>query len=223
MSARVVIPPAGGAAIDPRTGYWMPVWLQFFEQLALAVGGDAGGDRIGDVGASSASTSSMVLSLANSAQSSANAANAAVASIGSGKPSGTSGPNLFDVSTGAWVTVASVNLVGIVAGSLRFDATDLRAGMATSMTGLSIGCAYRVTETSTSGGAVSVCFSDTWSAAFFGEPLDPVEVTFNASPLNVARPVTVNTGAVTYKLQVQKVSGSGVLTGALAIFRAAQA
>lgn len=156
------------------------------------------------------------------AQASANAANAALNSINSGLPSGTSGPTTFGVSSGTYVTVGTIALTGITAGTLRFDTTRLLVdGFVTGLTGGALSADYRITEEPTSGGTVTDCITGTWTATIL--PGDPVEIVFPEATVDAARPTLVNTGNVTYKLQVRRASGAGVLTGAMAIFRAAQA
>lgn len=156
------------------------------------------------------------------AQASADAANAALNSINSGLPSGTSGPTTFGVSSTSWVTVGTVALTGVTAGTLRFDTTRLLGdGFVTTLTGGALDADFRITEEPTSGGTVTDCVTGTWSATVL--PGDPVEIVFPDATVDAARPTLVNTGNVTYKLQVRRASGSAVLAGAKAIFRAAQA
>lgn len=156
------------------------------------------------------------------AQASANAANAAVNSLNSGLPSGTNGPNTFGVSSTSWVTIGTVNLTGVTAGTLRFDTTRLLVdGFSTTLSNKPLNANYRITEEPTGGGTVTVCLSGSWTADQF--PGDPVEITFPEATVDAARPTLVNTGAVTYRLQVQRSSGTAILDDAMAIFRAAQA
>ena len=156
------------------------------------------------------------------AQSSANAANAALNSINSGFPSGTSGPTSFGVSSTSYVTVGTIALTGITAGTLRVDTTRLLVdGFSTTLTSGSLSADYRITEEPTSGGAVTTCLTGAWSASQLSA--DPVEIIFPEATVDAARPTLVNTGNVTYKLQVRRASGSAILTNAMAIFRAAKA
>ncbi len=156
------------------------------------------------------------------AQASANAANAALNSINSGLPSGTSGPTTFGVSSGTYATVGTVALTGVTAGTLRFDTTRLLSdGFVTGLTSGPLSADYRITEEPTGGGTVTTCITGTWTASILSG--DPVEIVFPEATLDAARPTLVNTGNVTYRLQVRRASGSAVLTGAKAIFRAAQA
>lgn len=156
------------------------------------------------------------------AQASANAANAALNSINSGLPSGTSGPTTFGVSSTSYVTVGTVALTGVTAGTLRFDTTRLlNDGFATTLTGGALVADYQITEELTSGGPPAVCLTGTWSASQLSG--DPVEIVFPDATVDAARPTLTITGNVTYKLQVRRASGSAVLGGAKAIFRAAQA
>lgn len=157
-----------------------------------------------------------------SAQSSANAANAALNSINLGLPSGTGGPTTFGVSSSSFVTIGTVALMGVTAGTLRFDTTRLlNDGFVTTLSGGALAADYQITEQPTGGGAVTVCLSGTWSASQF--PGDPVDIVFPYATVDAARPVVVNTGNVTYRLEVRRSSGSAVLAGAKAIFRAAKA
>jgi hypothetical protein len=156
------------------------------------------------------------------AQASANLANAALNSINSGFPSGTSGPASFGVSSTSYVTIGTVALTGITAGTLRFDTTRLLVdGFSTSLTSGLLAADYRITEEPTSGGAVTTCLTGTWTASQLSG--DPVDIVFPEATVDAARPTLVNTGNVTYKLQVRRASGSAVLTNAMAIFRAAKA
>jgi hypothetical protein len=156
------------------------------------------------------------------AQASANAANAALNSLNSGLPSGTSGPTTFGVSSTSWVTVGTVVLTGVTAGTLRFDTTRLLGdGFVTTLTGGALAADFRITEEPTGGGAVTDCVTGTWSATVLSG--DPVEIVFPEATVDAARPTLVNTGNVTYRLQVRRASGSAVLAGAKAIFRAGQA
>jgi hypothetical protein len=124
--------------------------------------------------------------------------------------------------------VATVNLTGITAGTLRFDTTNVLVnGGLTEVTGGPFSGEYRITEEPTSGGTVTTLLSGVWSAVgtiiIPGEPIEPATISFPSSDLIAPRPTIVNTGNVTYRLQVRRSSGSAVLTGALAILRAAKA
>lgn len=157
-------------------------------------------------------------------QASSNAANAALNSINLGFPSGTSGPSVFGVSSTSWVTVGSVDLMGVTAGTLRFDTTRLLVdGINTDITGSPTLLAdYQITEEPTGGGSVTVCLSGSWTATKdFVSGL--VEIDFPVATVDAARPTMVNTGNVTYRLQVRRASGSNSLANAVAIFRAAKA
>ena len=156
------------------------------------------------------------------AQATANAANAALNSMNSGFPSGTSGPFAFGVSSTSWLTIGTVSLTGVTAGTLRFDTTRLLInGFATTVTDGPLAADYQIAEELTGGGPVSVCLSGTWTAEQVAG--DPAEIVFPFATVDAARPTIVNTGAVTYRLQVRRSSGIAVLAGARAIFRAAQA
>lgn len=155
------------------------------------------------------------------AQASANAANASANSINSNFPSATDGPKLFSVSSTSWVAIAFVDLTGVTAGTLRFDTTRILLNGTTTLSNAPLNANYRITEQPTGGGPVTVCLSGTWTAD--QPPGDPLEISFPDATVDAARPTIVNTGAVTYRLEVQRSSGLGVLTDATAIFRAAQA
>ncbi len=150
------------------------------------------------------------------------AVQAAVNSQASGKPSGTSGPTSFGVSGAGRVTIGTVALTGVVAGTLRFDSTRIYIdGIKTAVTDAFSGT-YWITEEPTSGGTETDILTGSWTADPVG-PGEPVVIVFPGATVDAARPTATNTGDVTYRLEVARASGTAVLTNALATFRAAQA
>lgn len=147
---------------------------------------------------------------------------AAVNSQGAGLPSGTSGPTRFGVPSATRVIAGTVSLAGITAGTLRFDTTVVYADLTTAVTDGPFSGTYWITEELTSGGPKTDILTGAWSAEFVA-PGEPVLVTWPGSVIGAARPATTNTGAVTYRLELARASGTAVLTGALATFRAGQA
>lgn len=150
------------------------------------------------------------------------AVQAAVNSQAAGLPSGTSGPTRFGVSSGTRIIAGSVNLTGVVAGTLRFDTTRLNADSLTTVTAGPLAGTYWITEEPTSGGTKTDILTGSWTATLPG-PGEPVEIVFPDATVDAARPATTNTGAVTYRLELARASGSAVLTNAIATFRAGQA
>lgn len=164
-------------------------------------------------------------SAATAAQSQAATAAATATSSGSGFPSGGVVNQQFDCSSGARVTIASVPLIGVTAGTLRFDTTALYAIYPTTeMSGLSTFFGdFWITEQLTSGGTINDLYTDTWTGvnAGFGDVSIGID---DQVALDAARPTVGITGNVTYRLQVaRQVFGTNTITSAFADFRAAQA
>lgn len=158
---------------------------------------------------------------ASAAQASANAANASSNSVGSGKVSGTSNLQNFSCSSVVRATIATVNLTGVVAGTLRFDTTSIFGSYPlTSLIGTAFSGNIFITEQSTSGGAVTDIYSGSITAVNDGE--GGIEFTYDQAAIDALRPTAVNVGNVTYRLQIAK-TGSVNLIDASCILRAAQA
>lgn len=163
-------------------------------------------------------------SAATAAQSQAATAAATATSSGSGFPSGGAVNQQFDCTSGARVTIATVPLIGVTAGTLRFDTTALYAIYPQSeISGVSTFFGdFWITEQLTSGGTINDLYTDTWSGlnAGFGDVSIGID---DQAALDAARPTVGITGNVTYRLQVARASGSNTVTSAYADFRAAQA
>jgi hypothetical protein len=210
MARALVIFPPSGQAIDPRTGYFTPVWQQYMEQLALAVGGSTG-DAVSDA-----------VTQAEAAISQAQTAAASASSAGAGKASNAVVGQVFNSASSTRVIAASVPLVGVVAGTLQFDTTSIYSDVATALTGVFYSGTFWITEQLTSGvgpkndlltGGITV-FKD---GGF-------IEVFINdQATLDAARPAAGILGNVTYRLEVARATGTASLTNALADLRAAQA
>lgn len=121
--------------------------------------------------------------------------------------------------TTSWQTVASVDLTGVVAGTLRFDTTRIYASAsATASEAAALySLQFRIRE---SGGTVLYGPATVTVEVFEGT----VSITiFDVAPLDAARPAVVTTGAVTYELQLQGTGAVSIISGGLADFRVAQA
>lgn len=163
-------------------------------------------------------------SAATAAQSQAATAAATATSSGSGFPSGGVVSQQFDCTSATRVTIATVPLIGVTAGTLRFDTTALYAIYPqTEISGVSTFFGdFWITEQLTSGGTINDLYTDTWSGinAGFGDVSIGID---DQAALDAARPTAGITGNVTYRLQVARASGSNTVTSAYADFRAAQA
>jgi hypothetical protein len=163
-------------------------------------------------------------SAAAAASSQAATAAATGTSAGSGFPSGGVVNQQFDCTSGTRVTIASVPLIGVTAGTLRFDTTALYAVYPTTgITGVSTFFGtFWITEQLTSGGTINDLYTASWSG--LNEGFGAVDIYIdNQAALDAARPTAGITGNVTYRLQVARASGSNSVTAAFADFRAAQA
>lgn len=164
-------------------------------------------------------------SAATAAQSQAATAAATATSSGSGFPSGGVVNQLFDCTSAARVTIASVPLIGVTAGTLRFDTTALYAIYPTTeMSGFSTFFGdFWITEQLTSGGTINDLYTDTWSGLNAGQGDVSIYIDDQAA-LDAARPTVGITGNVTYRLQVARQAfGTNTVISAYADFRAAQA
>jgi hypothetical protein len=163
-------------------------------------------------------------SAATAAQSQAATAAATATSSGAGFPSGGVVSQQFNCTSGARVTIATVPLIGVTAGTLRFDTTALYAIYPqTEITGLSTFFGdFWITEQATSGGAINDLYTDTWSGLNAGAGEVDIYIDDQAA-LDAVRPTVGITGNVTYRLQVARASGFNTVTSAYADFRAAQA
>ncbi len=164
-------------------------------------------------------------SAAAAASSQAATAAATGTSAGSGFPSGGVVNQEFDCTSATRVTIASVPLIGVTAGTLRFDTTSLYSIYpTTSMSGLSTFFGdFWITEQLTSGGAINDLYTDTWTGlnAGFGDVSIGID---DQAALDAARPTVGITGNVTYRLQVARQAfGTNTVISAYADFRAAQA
>ena len=163
-------------------------------------------------------------SAAAASASQAATAAATATSAGSGFASGGVVNQQFDCTSATRVTIATVPLVGVTAGTLRFDTTALYAVYPqTEITGLSTFFGdFWITEQATSGGVINDLYTDTWSGLNAGG--GDVSIGLDDQPaLDAARPTVGITGNVTYRLQVARASGTNTVTSAFADFRAAQA
>ena len=163
-------------------------------------------------------------SAAAASASQAATAAATATSAGSGFASGGVVNQQFDCTSGTRVTIATVPLIGVTAGTLRFDTTALYVVYPTTeMTGLSTFFGtFWITEQATSGGVINDLYTDTWSGLNAGQ--GDVSIGIDDQPaLDAARPTVGITGNVTYRLQVARASGTNTVTSAFADFRAAQA
>lgn len=163
-------------------------------------------------------------SAASAAASQAQTANAAASSAGSGFASGAVVNQQFDCTSGTRVTIASVPLIGVTAGTLRFDTTNLYSVFPDTILSSPsdfLGT-FWITEQLTSGGAINDLYTDTWTAINAGQGDITVFIDDQAA-LDAARPAAGITGNVTYRLQVARASGTNTITAAYADFRAAQA
>lgn len=162
-------------------------------------------------------------SAAAASASQAQTAAATATSAGSGVPAGGSVNQQFDCNSGTRITIASVALVGVVAGTLRFDTTALYSVYPeTNVTGSLFFGTFWITEQLTSGGPINDLYTDTWSGVNAGAGDISVYIDDQAA-LDAARPTVGITGNVTYRLQVARASGTNLVTSAYADFRAAQA
>ena len=163
-------------------------------------------------------------SAAAASASQAATAAATATSAGSGFPSGGVVNQQFDCTSATRVTIAAVPLIGVTAGTLRFDTTALYAIYPTTgITGLSTFFGnFWITEQLTSGGTINDLYTDTWSGLNAGAGDVSIQIDDQAA-LDAARPTVGITGNVTYRLQVARASGSNTVTAAFADFRAAQA
>jgi hypothetical protein len=163
-------------------------------------------------------------SVAVAASSQAQTANAAASSAGAGLASGAVVAQQFDCTSGTRVTIASVPLVGVTAGTLRFDTTNFYAlypNTVLSSPADFLGT-FWITEQLTSGGPINDLYTDTWTAINAGQG-DVTVFIDDPTSLDAARPTAGITGNVTYRLQVARASGVNTITSAYADFRAAQA
>jgi hypothetical protein len=163
-------------------------------------------------------------SAAAASASQAATAAATATSAGSGFASGGVVNQQFDCTSATRVTIATVPLIGVTAGTLRFDTTALYAVYpSTEMTGLSTFFGdFWITEQLTSGGVINDLYTDTWSGLNAGQGDVSIYIDDQAT-LDAARPTVGITGNVTYRLQVARASGTNTVTSAFADFRAAQA
>ena len=163
-------------------------------------------------------------SAAAASASQAQTAAATATSAGAGFASGGVVGQQFDCSSSTRVTIASVPLIGVTAGTLRFDTTALYAVYPTTeMSGLSTFFGdFWITEQLTSGGTINDLYTDTWTGINAGQGDVSIGIDDQAA-LDAARPTVGITGNVTYRLQVARASGSNSVTAAFADFRAAQA
>ena len=163
-------------------------------------------------------------SAAAASASQAATAAATATSAGSGFASGGVVNQQFDCTSATRVTIATVPLIGVTAGTLRFDTTALYAVYPTTeMTGLSTFFGdFWITEQATSGGVINDLYTDTWSGLNAGQGDVSIQIDDQAA-LDAARPTVGITGNVTYRLQVARASGTNTVTSAFADFRAAQA
>jgi len=163
-------------------------------------------------------------SAAAASASQAQTAAATATSAGSGFASGGVVNQQFDCTSGTRVTIATVPLIGVTAGTLRFDTTALYSIYpTTTMSGVSTFFGdFWITEQLTSGGPVNDLYTDTWTGlnAGFGDVSIGID---DQAALDAVRPTVGITGNVTYRLQVARASGSNTVTAAFADFRAAQA
>lgn len=163
-------------------------------------------------------------SAAAASASQAATAAATATSAGSGFASGGVVNQQFDCTSATRVTIATVPLIGVTAGTLRFDTTALYAVYPTTeMTGFSTFFGdFWITEQATSGGVINDLYTDTWSGLNAGQGEVDIYIDDQAA-LDAARPTVGITGNVTYRLQVARASGTNTVTSAYADFRAAQA
>jgi hypothetical protein len=164
-------------------------------------------------------------SSATAAQSQAQTASAAASSAGAGLSSGSAVGQLFDCTSASRVTVASVDLVGVTAGTLRFDTTSLYAIYPTTQIDSGVGFqgTFWITEQLTSGvGPQNDLYTDVWTGETGIPPNVYIEIPDQAA-LDAARPAVGITGAVRYRLQVARSFGTNQITSAYADLRAAQA
>lgn len=159
----------------------------------------------------------MTTAASNQAQSAAATANSAAA----GKSAGAAVGVVWSCPTTARTVIASVPLVGIVAGTLRFDMTRIYPSGATAMGSDLASGLWWITEELTSGGARTDILTGPWSATGAGGLAFALAID-NESSLDAARPTAVNLGDVTYRLEIQRTSGFAV-TDAMADLRVAQA
>lgn len=165
----------------------------------------------------------MAASAAAASASQAQTAAAVATSAGSGFASGGAVEQQFTCNSGTRLTVASVALVGVTAGTLRFDTTALYAIYPqTEITGFQFFGTFWITEQLTSGGPINDLYSASWSGINAGRGDISVYIDDQAA-LDAARPTVGITGNVTYRLQVARASGTNSVTSAYADFRAAQA
>lgn len=153
------------------------------------------------------------------AQSQAATAAATANSAAAGKAAGSVvGARWVGPGTG-WLTIASVDLTGVVAGTLRFDTTRIYAAADAIIVPdelVVFGLEFRIRE---SGGTVLY-----GPAVFTVQGGMPVIIAIDdAAALDAARPAVVTTGAVTYQLQARGTGAVNVTNGGLADFRVAQA
>jgi hypothetical protein len=163
-------------------------------------------------------------SAAAASASQAQTAAATATSAGSGFPSGGVVNQQFDCTSATRVTIATVPLIGVTAGTLRFDTTALYPVYPqTEISGVSTFFGdFWITEQLTSGGPINDLYTDTWSGLNAGAGDVSIQIDDQAT-LDAARPTVGITGNVTYRLQVARASGSNTVTAAFADFRAAQA
>ena len=165
----------------------------------------------------------VAVSAAAAASSQAATATATGTSAGSGFASGGVVNQQFDCTDGTRVTIATVPLIGVTAGTLRFDTTALYSIFAqTEVTGSSFFGDFWITEQLTSGGTINDLYTATWFGLNEGAGIVSVYIDDQAA-LDAARPTAGITGNVTYRLQVARASGTNSVTSAFADFRAAQA
>lgn len=162
--------------------------------------------------------------LAQGASSQAATAAATATSAGAGLPSASIVGQVFNATSTTPTTIALVDLIGVVAGNLRFDTTRLYYDSSTSFSPSvadSVG-SFIITEKLTSGvGSENTLVSGTWTATDTGGFV--VLMIDDEATLDAARPAAGITGDVTYRLKVSKDIGQSSVLYGLADFRAAQA
>lgn len=165
-------------------------------------------------------------SQANAAVSQAATAAATATSSGSGFASGSVINSEFDCTSTTRVIVAAVPLMGITAGTLRFDTSNIYALFPQTViaNGFQFYGTFWITEQLTSGGPKNDLYTGTWTglAESGGTAFADVFIDDTVT-LDAARPTAGITGDVTYRFEVARASGSQIISKAYADFRAAQA
>jgi hypothetical protein len=160
---------------------------------------------------------------ANAATSQAQTAAAIASSAGAGLASNGVVGVLFGCSSAARVEVASTALVGVTAGTLRFDTTSIYALNTANIVpdGIFSG-GFWITQRLTAGGPKTDLYADTFTLISERQGIYHAYIN-NIPALDAARPATGPVGGVTYGLDVARVSGTQVATNFSLDFRVAQA